>query len=180
MFVFDYFFTNMISYIWFWVIPHSPDRFENHTETLARLCSTKKLIWKISQKITCAGIYLFNKFTDSTFKTVSLQGTSTRLLSTHCKKLSIFFPFPDQQSLRKRNDFKYLIDNCFVLVFFIYSWFLLSFFMFLFLYSIISPNYFVSLICLCSCCYCLFLFFVCFISLSFVYFYFFVSFFLFK
>lgn len=138
----------MISYIWFWVIPHSPDRFENHTETLARLCSTKKLIWKISQKITYAGIYLFNKFTDSTFKTVSLQGTSTQLLSTHCKKLSIFFPFPDQQSLRKRNDFKYLIDNCFVLVFFIYSWFLLSFFMFLFLYSIISPNCFVSLICL--------------------------------
>lgn len=170
----------MISYIWFWVIPHSPDRFENRTETLARLCSTKKLIWKISQKITCAGIYLFNKFTDSTFKTVSLQGTSTQLLSTHCKKLSIFFPFPDQQSLRKRNDFKYLIDNCFVLVFFIYSWFLLSFLCFFSYIQLFLPIALFRWFVFCSCCYCLFLFFVCFISLSFVYVYFFVSFFLFK
>lgn len=170
----------MISIIWFWVIPHSPDRFENHTETLARWCSTKKLIWKISQKITCAGIYLFNKFTDSTFKTVSLQGTSTQLLSTHCKKLSIFFPFPDQQSLRKRNDFKYLIENYFVLVFFMYSW---SCFLFLCFFSYIRLflpitlfRWFVFALVVIA----FFCFFVCFISLSFVYVYFFVSFFWFK
>ena len=101
----------------------------------------------IYKKSTCAGIYVFNKFTNSwaAFSELFLCRALLGNYLVSIAKNSRVFPFSCSKVYGKElisNIYWELFCFCFLYIFLV----LLSFFMFPFLYSIVFPSYFVLLI----------------------------------
>ena len=121
-----------------------------HPESLTRCCSTKKcfdIFLQYLRKNTCAGIYVFNKFTNSwtPFSELFLCRALLGNYLVSIAKNSRVFPFSCSKVYGNElisNIYWELFCFCFLYIFLV----LLSFFMFPFFIFNCFPNYFVLLI----------------------------------